>query len=827
MADVAGVEGLEKLPVLPLRRGPFFLLSTVLPEHVHRVTGPVLHRTPVFRVPCPQAVHRPGEPLQMLHFPRVEGPVELFAPLAGGPDRIRRHLLHHPVPVVGHACVPHQEVVDAPFRALFPRQDPPRDFVQPAAGVLPRGFQQLRGKNLPPRPHERIARHQLGSEPGHMSAFVDGVEPEGHFGQLHRHGIQVHAVDVVVGQEHLHLLLLPGVILVGDLFAGLLLFFQEIGLGQLVDGFVQKGRAAHGGLAHGEFEHLVGALVLEQLLQGILHQAAGEDFRGVVGGRLLPVPARKTVDEGSPRVHAELAVLAEHALFLAILREVLGLDEIGGLEGVGVFPGLFHLVEIRFREKPPVGQERFVDGPELVDAELSVGDPSAALPAVSGPGEGHELDDLPEDLVSKLHPVEKRGALRIEKVGLEGRNAERVVGGLGHHPQLTARPFLGRRKPVVDHGKEELQGFVEEGPVSGFLGGERHQFQVPQALQAVAKAVGFGLHGGVTQLRPGLDVEEKEEPVHVAEAFARELPGQVPPVDFFMELFPQIPHGLVAEELDGFPEGVLEIFRDGEGVLVGIFIQGVEEAQPLGGTDAFPVQEGRHGLEGGRFAPGKNFLQVEPEKPLLVPFAAVQQEELAVRGQEDPPGRFSAPEDLPRDHLLQGQRGKIDLHIHTRQTLELGLPLGDLQGIFIVARGTHGFQDPELGGSPRFLNFPHHGEHTAVVQLPHGGFERIAQNGEKVSQELPLELDPLGILAFTFQAVLQNEKVPGQAPQFRMGRTESFFLLPSLPLPKDVLQVVFQDRGKVMVGVKLVFVGDSRKIDGHQRPPFSTATTWM
>ena len=39
----------------------------------------------------------------------------------------------------------------------------------------------------------------------------DGVQPEGDLGQLHRHGVEVDAVDVVVGQVHPHPLQLVGV----------------------------------------------------------------------------------------------------------------------------------------------------------------------------------------------------------------------------------------------------------------------------------------------------------------------------------------------------------------------------------------------------------------------------------------------------------------------------------------------------------------------------------------------------------------------------------------------------------------------------------------
>ena len=170
------------------------------------------------------------------------------------------------------------------FRPFLARQDSLRHRVQPQGVAAFFCFQQGGGEHLPPGADERVAADQLGAEPGHKGALVDGVQPQGDLGQFHRGGVEVHAVDVVVGEEHLHLLQFPGIVLVGQGLAGFLLFAVQVGAGQLVDRLVEEGGAAHGRLAHGEREDLVRGLVLEQFLEGVFHQALGEHLRGVVGG---------------------------------------------------------------------------------------------------------------------------------------------------------------------------------------------------------------------------------------------------------------------------------------------------------------------------------------------------------------------------------------------------------------------------------------------------------------------------------------------------------------------------------------------------------------
>ena len=81
-------------------------------------------------------------------------------------------------------------------------------------------------------------------------------------------GIQVHAEDVAVGDEVLHLLQLVGVFGMRDAFSELALAPIQVLLRELVDGFVEEGGGTHRRLADGEVQdparrHVVG----DQLLQ--------------------------------------------------------------------------------------------------------------------------------------------------------------------------------------------------------------------------------------------------------------------------------------------------------------------------------------------------------------------------------------------------------------------------------------------------------------------------------------------------------------------------------------------------------------------------------
>ena len=62
-------------------------------------------------------------------------------------------------------------------------------------------------------------------------------------------------------------------------------------------------------------------------------------------------------------------------------------------------------------------------------------------------------------------------------------------------------------------------------PVLVLLGLQRDEGEFAQRFQAVAGTVGLGVHRREAELRPRLDVEEEQQPVHVAQAFGRQDAG--------------------------------------------------------------------------------------------------------------------------------------------------------------------------------------------------------------------------------------------------------------------------------------------------------------
>ena len=111
-------------------------------------------------------------------------------------------------------------------------------------------------------------------------------------GKLDGHGVQVDAVDVVVGEVHLDLLELPVVVLLREaLIPGFLCVLHVLD-GELVDGFVQEGGGAQCRFGNAELENALGLFLfgrelvddrLPVFLENILHKALRENFRRVVG----------------------------------------------------------------------------------------------------------------------------------------------------------------------------------------------------------------------------------------------------------------------------------------------------------------------------------------------------------------------------------------------------------------------------------------------------------------------------------------------------------------------------------------------------------------
>ena len=384
-----------------------------------------------------------------------------------------------------------------------------------------------------------------------MAALRNGVEPQRHFGQLHGHGVEVHAEHVVVGNVHLHALAFGSVGVVGDGLAGFLLSGLQVGFGQLVDGFVQKGRATHGGLADGELQNFIRRFAGQDFAQGMLDQAAGEHIRRVVAGGFFAGAAGQAVDEGATRVFSRLAT--EQGFGLRVLANAAGRHEVGGFQrvqlgiaaflaggcysiagnvhaisvpirgvvevirgclvinaffiiagctpaaGFGGFRVAPHLEKVFFRKEAAERQQRLVHGAQLVDAQRGVADspPATALAATR---ERHQFDDLLQHVVAQPNAVEQRCAFGVEQVSLQrvdGESRLGAAGGIVQQTLLAGGVLVLFRKTLPDEPEQLLQAFVKVETLTGLGGGERRVFQLAQMLDTVALQVGFCLDGGI------------------------------------------------------------------------------------------------------------------------------------------------------------------------------------------------------------------------------------------------------------------------------------------------------------------------------------------
>ena len=511
-------------------------------------------------------------------------------------------------------------------------------------------LQQVRRPGRPPCAYKGVAADKLHSEPGHGGVPVDGPQPEGDLPKLHRHGVQVHAEEASGGEVHLHPLLLPGVVVQRYLPACLLLFPAQVGLGKLVGGFVQEGGASHGGLADGDIKDFVRRFSLQQLLEGVLHQALHQGLGRVVGGALLPLPAREPVDEGSLFVTLEASVGVFYLFFVLVIPQGEAGDEVGHGEVVGGVALFADFKELLPGEEARIGEKALVDCAKLAYAEPGVGYPPGPA-AAGGPGEGEEADHLLQGAVAEADALQEGRSVRVEEQGRKGPHPEGLPLSGGTVVKLQkGRAGMGNLWIAAeDQGEELSQGGVKVEAVPGLVPFKRDALHLPQALQAVGGAVGFGVHGGVVQLRPGLHIEEEEQPVEVPEALQGEAGGvQVALAEEGgLSAGADVVNGLVAQDLHRLPEGVAEVVGDGGGVPSGLCLHSVQQSLSFGGAEALSVEQHRDGLKGGGLPPGEDFVQVEPEGPLLPPLLPVQKQNLAAPGEKEPPGRLAPGEDVP------------------------------------------------------------------------------------------------------------------------------------------------------------------------------------
>ncbi len=800
-----------------------------------------LHAPLLLHLPGPQVVHRAREPPQALDLALLVGPLQLLAPGLHLLEGLRLQLAHRLVVVGAHGRVAHEKVVHAVALGAARLVAYALGLLVEPAKVLIGGRELALGVAAPARPHQRVAAVQLVAEPRHEAVAADGVQPQRHLSQLHGYGVEVHAVHVAVGDVHLHALQLVVALLGRHRAAQLGLAQAQVGLGQLADGLVQEGGAAHGGLYHLEVEHLGGRLAGQQLLQGVAHQAAREALGGVVARARLALAARQAVDELALAVHAQVALpgarLVAHALALVVVVELGGGHEVAHVQLVEGVVGALHLVEVLAGDEAAVGEQRLVHAAQLVDAQGGVADALAAALAV-GARHAHEVHDARRHAVAQAGVADVgRVVLLVEDVGLERGHQEHVVVG-GPGSGKAAHLLVGEGVAVVHQVEQAVERLVD---VVGVAGGvqvvAQVGHQVAQGLEGVALEVGVAAHGGEAQLGARLHEEQEEDAVHVAQALGGELPGIKLGHVAALVVHP-VPDHLVAQQLHALAQGVLERARHLGGAAARLRVELVDERGALGAQARMGQQRGGGLL----LLAGQHLAHVELQAASLAPLVAVAQQHVPHGEHEHEARRLGRAEEEAVDKRLQrvvvpasmGARGGDEARA---QRLGGEHPRVGVAGL----QGQHG---PHLRGAALPQVLAPHGGGRAVLQghlgpgvlLGRAGGVGAGRGGGGLgvaqgSHEPACRLGAERAAARLAGGLVEGGTRPGvglaQAAQLGGGVGALPALGLVLPCVHPALYRGLEVLGQVVLGEELVAVGDARQVDAHRAAPMMTARILM
>ena len=336
---------------------------------------------------------------------------------------------------------------------------------------------------------------------------------------------------------------------------------------------------------------------------------------------------------------------------------------------------------------------------------------------------------------------------------------------MGPGTALGEEVATGAFEPVANQPEQGLDAVVQVVAVQGLLAGQAHHLQVAQPFQSVALAVRLRLDRRVAEVGPRLDVEQEQQPVHVAQRLEAELAGQrvVEPVDPVPGDLAQVPDRLVADQLDRFAQRVLQILGDREGVLVAVVVQAVEQARALLGQQAFAVQQRGGGLEGVVLATAEYVVEVEAQQPVVGPLAALDENHVARGEQDDPARRMRLAEDAAGDDVapaLPEQRlGR------RRLAVVLGRVGLEIERVFVLARGAViGTENQQADGAV-LAPGEQHRHFVAVLEEMIVGVVRVTEGAEKPGEPLALSPDPRRMLARVREIATELEVLGGEGSQ--------------------------------------------------------------
>ena len=246
-------------------------------------------------------------------------------------------------------------------------------------------------------------------------------------------------------------------------------------------------------------------------------------------------------------------------------------------------------------------------------------------------------------MVGETHLGEQRHGGFVKQAAVQWGQSKSVFGTSQASGQvLLLTGVLLKAAAGGDQAEQAAQGGVKVKTVACMGRVEGLQLQLAQRFKAVALEVNLALgNGHVAQLGPRLDVKHEQQAVHHAQAFQAEV-GCVQLVFAAEEaffgisgLFAQLVGGLVAQQLDGFTQGVFQVLTDAKGVFVGVFVQAFQQADAFTGGQAGAVQERGGCLQGGGVFAVKDVDPVKTQGAIVGPFVAVQQQPVVEPQQDD------------------------------------------------------------------------------------------------------------------------------------------------------------------------------------------------
>ena len=257
----------------------------------------------------------------------------------------------------------------------------------------------------------------MEAEPGCLEAFDHCVEPERYLSEFDGSGVEVDAIDLVKREVGLDLLKLARVGIRVDTLPQLSLAAGEVLLGELANRLDRECARPQGGLADRQIEDVAGrgllAVLVKKLFQGLGDDEAGEDFWRVVGGGLLALTPGEAEDERTTLMQDRLLLAGD---LILDLHEVVGRNLIGPVSGdhpraLGCVSALGDFVQVGLGKEAGVRHQTLVDGSELVDPKLGIGDESTVSTTLLL-AEKQVTQHALNSLVAELRFVDQRGCAR-------------------------------------------------------------------------------------------------------------------------------------------------------------------------------------------------------------------------------------------------------------------------------------------------------------------------------------------------------------------------------------------------------------------------------